>query len=147
MEYIIPFGSAFIGWFTSVMFYNSRKRKANAEADGAELTAQGALLKQYEEFINTITDEKKYLQAEIADEKKRLQTEITEARAEAREARKQEASERERVVTAYKERSDALVELEILRGKYKLAEWNKCEVTNCAKRKPPRAELPPEDNF
>lgn len=134
MEYIIPLGSALVGWFTSVMFYGSRKRQANAEADGAELTAQGSLLKQYEEFINSITDEKKLLQAEV-----------TEARAEARAARKQEALERERVVTAYKERSDALVELEILRGKYKLADWNKCEIINCAKRKPPRAELPPED--
>lgn len=122
------------GLIGTLVFYGSKKRKANAEATGAEVSAQGVLLQQYEEFINTITDEKKHLQVEL-----------TEARAEAREARKQEASERNRVVSAYKERSDALVELEILRGKHILAEWNKCEIANCSKRKPPRTELPPEN--
>lgn len=123
--------SGLVGTF---IFYNSKKRKANAEASGAEISTQGNLVRQYEDFIDT-----------LSQENKDLKQELQEARTEAREARKQETSERERVVATYKARSEALVELEILRGKYKLLEWNKCEILNCNKRKPPRTELPSEN--
>lgn len=117
------------GAVASVLYYRPRKRKENAEATTQELTAQGALLSQYEAFIDTMTEEKK-----------QMQVELIESRAEAREARNQEKTERERVVTAYKERSDALVELEILRGQYKLADYNRCEIPTCKRRTPPRTE-------
>lgn len=126
--------SILLGLGGAVIFYRSRRRKESAEATGAELQSQGTLVSQYETFINTLTEENKD-----------LKTELSEARAEAKEARSQEAKERERVVAAYKERSDALVDLEILRGKYSLAEWNKCDQLNCTKRRPPRAGQPIEN--
>ncbi|MEG1649826.1 MAG: hypothetical protein RR277_08055 [Rikenellaceae bacterium] len=121
--------SILIGLGGAILFYRSRRRKESAEATGAEAQAQGLLLAQYETFIDTLNGENKSLKLEIAD-----------LRTEARGARSQEAKERERVVAAYKERSDALVDLEILRGKFTLAEWNKCDQLNCNKRKPPRTE-------
>lgn len=131
-EYISLISNFIIGTglLGTLLFYTSKKRKANAEANGEEVNTQGNLVKQYEEFIDTLTQENKDLKQELQN-----------CRIEAREARKQEATERERVVIAYKEKSDALVALEILRGKFALAEWNKCENHNCGKRTPPRTEL------
>lgn len=131
-EYISLISNFIIGTglLGTLLFYTSKKRKANAEANGEEVNTQGNLVKQYEEFIDTLTQENKDLKQELQS-----------CRIEAREARKQEATERERVVIAYKEKSDALVALEILRGKFALAEWNKCENHNCVKRTPPRTEL------
>lgn len=116
-----------LGLGGAVIFYRSRRRKESAEATGAELQTQGALVNQYETFIDTITQREKELRVELT------------------EARKHEAIERERVVVAYKECSEVRVELEILRGKYALAEWRKCDVSYCKSRKPPRTELPTEN--
>lgn len=126
--------SILLGLGGAVIFYRSRRRKESAEATNAEVQAQGLLLTQYETFIDTLNCENRNLKSEIA-----------ELRTETREARSQEAKERERVVVAYKERSDALVDLEIIRGKYSLAEWNKCDQLNCTKRRPPRAGQPTEN--
>lgn len=120
-------GSGIIGL---LIFYRSKKRKASAEATGAELSNSDKLIAQYEGYINVLTAEQTDLKAEVRD-----------ARQEARDARSSEAKERDRVTGVYKELSDARVREQKALGALALAQYDKCIIDKCLKRTPKRDEI------
>ncbi|MEG2495537.1 MAG: hypothetical protein RSB32_07555 [Mucinivorans sp.] len=129
MEIVSPIlnfilGSGIVGL---LIFYRSKKRKAAAEAHGAELTNSDKLIAQYEKYIDT-------LRAEQLD----LKQEVTESRTEAREARSEAAKERDKVVGLYKELGEAQLSEQKAINALAIAEYEKCTIATCRKREPPR---------
>lgn len=115
------------GIFSVIVFYNSKKRTASANAQSAELNAQGLLVNQYEIFINSLQ--------EMNDTQKKDNANL---RNDIKEYRALLEMERAKNLELVKEKSDALVELEIIKGENKLLEYNKCLKNPCPERKPPR---------
>lgn len=117
------------GLIGTLVFYNSKRRKASAEAGGAELSNSDKLIAQYVGYIKVLTDEQ-------ID----LKQEVRQAREEAREARTSEAKERDKITGVYKDLSDARVGEQKALGALALAEYDRCIVPICPERTPKRDE-------
>lgn len=111
------------------LYRRENKRIKRAEANGAEMEVKDKTIMQYERLIDT-----------MGKQETDLKQELKEAREEAKQARSNEAKERDKVTGLFRELSDARVDAEKLRGALAIAEYNKCEVVRCNRRQPPRTE-------
>ena len=111
------------------LYRRENKRIKRAEANGAEMEGKDKTIMQYERLIDT-----------MGKQETDLKQELKEAREEAKQARSNEAKERDKVTGLFRELSDARVDAEKLRGALAIAEYNKCEVVRCNRRQPPRIE-------
>lgn len=122
-------GSGFVGY---LFFYQARKRKENAAASTLEIQNINMVLDQKSGYIEDLKSE----QVELKKEKEQLKEEL-------KEARSNEAKERDKVVLLYKQLSSSNVKNVKVTEQLAIARFQKCEELNCIKRKPPRevAEL------
>lgn len=111
-----------------LLFYESKKRKERAAARNSEL-----------ENINLVIEQKNSYIADLKSEQADLKKEKEELRTELRDAHTAENRERNKVVMLYKQLSTVNVEKVKMREQIDILQFQRCDVTDCAQRKPPRA--------
>lgn len=124
-------GSGIIGY---LFFYTSRKRKERADADSFEIRNTKAVLEQKNSYIEDLKNE----QLDLKREKEVLKEEL-------KEARSNEARERDKVVNLYKQLSAVNVKNVKMTEQIAIARFHRCEEFNCGKRRPPREPADTEE--
>ncbi len=108
-----------------LFFYDSRKRKESAEARGLELKNIDKILLQKDGYIEDLKLEYSELKKEFSELKIQLNDSLAN-----------EAKERDKVVTLYKQLSNVNIKNVKLTEQIAIAKFQKCLITNCEKRIP-----------